>query len=152
MKRMVLGALALAASSSLFAQGAAVDLTYASPVAGNWRYTPTATGSEASFFSLGGVPQLTIRCTHLTRHIAISKPAAAASATLWVWTSLMVRTMPATFDATTGRVSADLSAFEGIFDAMASSRGRLGFNTAGGTPLVLPAWGDVARVVEDCRA
>lgn len=152
MIRWFAGALALAASSSLLAQSAATDLTYAVPIAGGWRYTPSPTGSEASFSTAAGALQLTIRCTRVTRRISISKPAPATSATLSVWTSLQSRSLPSVYDSASARVSADLTAFDAILDAMASSGGRLAFSTAGAAPLVLPPAGEIARVVEDCRA
>ncbi|HEY8593158.1 MAG TPA: hypothetical protein VIL42_09900 [Sphingomicrobium sp.] len=151
MKPILFGALALAAAAPVVAQ-TGPDLSYANPVAGNWRYGPTATGSEAAFVTAAGGPQLILRCTRATRRIAIIKPAPAAAPNLWVWTSLQARSVSATFDAATGRASAELTAFDGLFDAMASSRGRIGFSTPGTTPLVVPAWGEVARLVEDCRA
>ena len=58
----------------------------------------------------------------------------------------------ATFDSTSGRVSAELAAYDPFLDAIASSRGRIGFSTSGLAALVVPSWADVARVIEDCRA
>jgi hypothetical protein len=149
-RKLILGAFALSLAGPLPAQIA--DLTYAPPIAGSWRYTPTASGSEISFNSDVGLPQLTIRCTHVTRMLTIVKPAPSPATSLWVWTSLQVRMLPATFDAATLRVSSSISAFDALADSMASSRGRIGFGTPGIAPLVVPAWGDVTRVVEDCRA
>jgi hypothetical protein len=79
------------------------------------------------------------------------KAAPAASPSLWVWTSSQRRSLPATYDASAARVSADLQAMDPLLDAMASSRGRIGFSTSGVAALVVPPWADVARVVEDCR-
>ena len=152
MKFTFLGAVALAASSPLFAQTGSTDLTYANPLAGSWHYASVAGGSEATFSTPSGAPQLTIRCMRGARRVQIEKPAAGPSSSLWVWTSLQARNLPATFDAATGQVRAELPMLDNLLDAMASSRGRLGFTTPGVAPLVLPAWGDVARVVEDCRA
>ena len=150
--RSFLGAFALALSAPLAAQPAQTDLTFASPLAGAWRYTPVAGGSEASFLTPAGASQVTVRCTRATRRVAILKPSSPGASSLWVWTSLQSRTVPATFDPATGLTSAELSAFDGLLDAMASSAGRLGFSTPGAAPLVVPAWPDVARVIEDCRA
>lgn len=50
--------------------------------------------------------------------------------------------------ATTG---IDLPAADPLFDQMAFSRGRFLVSVEGGGTLVVPAWPEFARVVEDCR-
>jgi hypothetical protein len=35
---------------------------------------------------------------------------------------------------------------------MAYSRGRIGVTVSGTSPLIVPAWPEVARLVEDCRS
>jgi hypothetical protein len=52
---------------------------------------------------------------------------------------------------TTGLLTAELAAFDNLFDALAFSRGRFSVTAAGGAPLVLPAWPEPARAIEDCR-
>jgi hypothetical protein len=148
-----IAAFALFASSSLFAQGApvATDLSYANPIGGNWYYAATATGSEATFADPSGRPQLTIRCTRAVRHVTILKPTSAAAPFLWVWTSSRSKNLPATYDAANARVTAELAAFDPLLDEIAASRGRIGFSTSGLAALVVPPWGDVGRVIEDCR-
>ncbi|HET7606305.1 MAG TPA: hypothetical protein VFK28_09585 [Sphingomicrobium sp.] len=128
----------------------ASNLEYASPVVGNWAYAATNDGSEATFTNASGQPQLTIRCTRSNRRIALLKPGAAAPA-MWVWTSSLKKSLPASYDATAARVIAELAPFDPLLDAMAFSRGRIGFSTSGLAALVVPPWADVARVIEDCR-
>lgn len=158
MKLMLVAALALiipvATSAQAPVQAPSVsgpDLSYAATVGGNWTYAPLATGSEATYVDGQLRPQVTIRCTRLTRRVSIAKPVSAAVSALWVWTSSQTRSLPATFDATSSRVSADLPAFDPLLDAIAWSRGRIGFSTAGAAPLVVPPWSEVGRVIEDCR-
>jgi len=147
-------ALALIAAQSPQTAGTPVEsnLEYANPIAGNWVYAPTANGSAATFENVTGQPQLTIRCTRSTRHIQIQKSAPAASPSMWIWTSSQRKSLPATFDASSGQVIVDLGAFDPLLDAIASSRGRVGFSTSGLAALVVPPWADLARVIEDCRA
>lgn len=154
MIRRISAAFALAAASSLHAQGAPAipDLGSAAPIAGSWSYAATADGSQASFTGAAGHVQLTIRCVRATRRVSIWKAASAPAASLSVWTSSQARSVPASFDAATARVGAELAAHDPLLDSLASSRGRIGFATPGAAALVLPAWGEVARVVEDCRA
>ena len=153
MRVALFAALALTAAPSLDAQTtpAIADLSYAVPVGGTWSYTPGAGISEANFTDASGASQLTIRCTRATRRVTVSKPASAASPTLSVWTSSRTKSMPASFDASSLRISAEFAPFDPILDAIAGSRGRIGFSAAGGTPLVVPPWPEIGRVVEDCR-
>lgn len=127
------------------------NLEYTEPVVGNWTYLATNDGSEATFSNTSGQPQLTIRCTRSTRRVAILKAAPSASPSLWIWTSSKKMSLPATYDSTSARVSADLGAYDPLLDAIASSRGRIGFSSSGLQALVVPPWADVARVIEDCR-
>ena len=149
----IAAALALAAAQTPRTDGtpAEANLEYAVPIVGNWSYGATRDGSEATFNDSGAHPQLIIRCTRSTRRVSILKAASSASPTMWIWTSSQKQTLPATYDASTGRVSADLPAFNSLLDAIASSRGRVGFSTSGLSALVVPPWADVGRVIEDCR-
>lgn len=45
----------------------------------------------------------------------------------------------------------NLSARDPLFDAMAISKGRFAVEVGGETPLFLPSWPEVTRVIEDCR-
>jgi hypothetical protein len=153
MRFWVAAAFALIAGSSVNAQtvAPAPDLSTATPIAGSWVYSQTSAGSEASFVNASAMPQLTIRCTRATRRITIAKTASAAAPLLTVWTSAQTRGLPASFNPATQRLSADVMAYDPLLDAIAFSRGRFGVSVSGTPPLVMPAWAEVARVVEDCR-
>jgi hypothetical protein len=153
MQILLAAALALTTDPTPNVAGAPIasNLEYAVPIVGDWTYTPAIDGSEATFANASGQAQLTIRCTRSTRRVALLKAASAASPSLWIWTSSDKKTLPATFDSSTGRVVADLGAFDPLLDAIASSRGRIGFSSSGLEALVVPPWADVARVIEDCR-
>jgi hypothetical protein len=150
----IAAALARVAASSLSAQTAPAvpDLATATPIAGNWSYAATTDGSEATFANAGGFPQLTVHCSRATRRVSIAKPASAAAPYLAVWTSSQTRSVPASFNPATGRLTIDLDANDSLLDALSNSRGRLGFTVSTEASLVVPAWAEVARVVEDCRA
>lgn len=152
MRVSIVAALALVGPSALRAQSATADLSAATPIAGNWRYAAVAGGSEATFANVSGMPQLTIRCTRATRRVAISKPASGAAPFLHVWTDSSARSLPAGFNPQTARLSADLAAYDRLLDALAFSRGRIGVTVAGLPALVVPAFPEVARVIEDCRS
>ncbi len=153
MRFRVAAALALIAGSSVNAQTAASspDLSTATPIAGSWIYSTTASGSEASFVNAFAMTQLTIRCTRATRRITIAKPASGAAPFLTVWTSAQTRALPSSFNPATQRLSTDVMAYDPLLDAIVFSRGRFGVSVSGAAPLVVPAWAEVARVIEDCR-
>lgn len=146
-------ALALIADATPNVPGAPVqsNLEYANPIQGEWAYSASADGSEATFSNSSGQPQLTIRCTRSTRRVSLMKASPTAAPSLWIWTSSVKKSLPATFDQASGRVSADLQAYDPTLDAIASSRGRIGFSSSGLAALVVPPWGEVGRVIEDCR-
>ena len=149
MRLPVAAALALAAPSSLAAQSA--DLGTATPINGSWTYTTVTEGSTATFADASGNPQLWVQCTRATRRVSIARPAQAAAPLLNVWTSSLTRSVPASFNPATKRLTIDLGAYDPLFDAIASSRGRVGFTVGTQPPLVVPPWAEVARVIEDCR-
>jgi len=145
-------ALAAQAAPAAGATPAEYNLEYAMPIAGEWTYAPTTGGSEATFANAAKLAQVTLRCTRATRKVQIRKAASAASPTLSVWTSSRQQSVPATFDAASAHVVAELGAYDPLLDAIASSRGRIAFGTPGLAALVVPPWAEVARVIEDCRA
>ena len=150
----MIAALALAVQTTP-ATGAApteTNLEYATPIAGDWTYAQVSGGSEATFANKAKLPQVAIRCTRATRKVQILKAASAAAPSLWVWTSSRQQILPATFDAASARVVAELGAYDPLLDAIASSRGRVGLSTPGVAALVVPPWPEVGHVIEDCRA
>jgi hypothetical protein len=159
MRLSIAAAFALIAPSSLSAQTAVPDFSAATPIAGNWTYAATAEGSEATFSNPSALPQLSIRCIKATRRVSIAKPATAAAPFMYVWTSSTVRSIPASFNPLTNRISIDVTSNDPLLDALAFSRGRIGVivaqsagSAAQSVQLVVPAWPEIARVVEDCRS
>jgi hypothetical protein len=151
MRRLIVAALALTVATSLGAQ-TSVDLSTATPVAGTWTYAATTDGSEAAFSDASGNAQLWAHCSRATRHVTFTKRAAAAAPSLNVWTSSMTRDVGSSFNPATGRLTIDLATYDPLLDAIATSRGRVGFRVGSEPALVVPAWAEAARVIEDCRA
>lgn len=162
MKPAFAAALALTAASSLHAQTvttppstapttATVDIATAAPADGRWSYSTVPGGSEVTFTNAAAQPQLTIRCARPIRQVTVSKPATGAAPFIFLWTSGLTRNVPASFNPATGRISATLSAFDALLDAVAFTRGRMAVSVSGQPTLVLPAWSEPARVIEDCR-
>ena len=150
-----LAALAAALPTTLFAQAAAApaiaDYSLSVPVSGSWTYVAVAGGGEARFLDSAGRSQLTLTCSRASRIVTISRPAATAAPYLQVWTTSQRRSLPATHNPQGGQLRASLSANDGLLDALALSRGRIAVGISGQRALVAPVWGEIGRVVEECR-
>ena len=130
---------------------AVTDQSNARIMDGSWSYAATAGGGEAQFRNVAGQAQLFLTCTRATRQVSIARPAMGAAPILQVWTSSASRNLPAAFNPSTRRLSATVPAGDPILDAMAMSRGRIAVGVAGQPAIVAPAWGEISRVVEECR-
>jgi hypothetical protein len=147
----IAAALALIAATSLNAQ-TAPDLGTATPIQGNWTYAASADGSDAIFANALGASQLWVHCTRATRRVTIGKAAAAVAPFVNVWTSSQTRSVASSFNPATGGLTMDFTNYDPLLDAIATSRGRIGFSAGSEPPLVVPAWAEAAHVIEDCRA
>jgi hypothetical protein len=105
---------------------------------GDWSYAGDPVGSEARF----GGAALGLRCDRARRQIVIERAGAAPGAAIIVRTSFGSRRLAA---------GTALAASDALLDQMAFSRGRFTVEAAGLPMLVVPAWPEAARVVEDCR-
>ena len=102
---------------------------------GDWEYAMLSTSPAAIFRS--GRTSFSIACRGRALALAIS----GAPGPLVIRTSYGERRLAA------GQVAAD----DPLLDQMAFSRGRFLVAVEGGLSLVVPAWPEFARVVEDCR-
>lgn len=148
-----LAALGISASTGAQAGPAApVDLLKVQQIVGSWGYQPYSGGSQATFVDTGGHARMVVRCNRSARLVTITRTAvAAATPTLTVTTSFGAQSVPARFDSS-GNLSADVPAASALLDNMAFSRGRFAVASEGSAPLVVPAWAEISRVVEDCRS
>ncbi len=107
----------------------------------------------------GAAPQLVIRCERERPAVLIQREGTGSD------------TMPAAITTSSGarRLSAApaggktmspngpilfemaLAVSDSLLDAMAFSRGRFMVEMGGAPTLVLPAWAEIGRVIEDCR-
>lgn len=114
------------------AETAAGDWLYRPLASGDWSYDAAELEARYAGFSL--------RCDGARRQVVLAR--AGASGPLRLSTSFGARTLPAG-----GALPAD----DPLLDEIAFSRGRLMVEAPGTAALVLPAWPEPARVVEDCR-
>jgi hypothetical protein len=127
------------------------------PAAADWRDRPLAPGDwsysgqsgihEATFASPGGA-LFAMRCT-AAGQIVLMRPGVSGGA-LTIVTSFGERVIAGAGGA--DQATASLAASDPLFDQMVFSRGRFLVRTAQGGDLILPAWPEPARVIEECRA
>ena len=115
---------------------------------GNWYYQAEGAGSQASFGAGDGAASFVIRCDRTTRRVLLSRPGAPAGSAITVRTSSSARSLPLAGGAPSAAI---LAAGDPLLDAIAFSRGRFTVEAAGAPMLIIPAWPEAARVVEDCR-
>jgi hypothetical protein len=119
---------------------------------GDWRYQVDGAGSVALFGADAQSSLFVIRCDKVTRRISLLRPG-VAGATMTVRTSYGAVAWPASASAgTVAATQAIRAANDTALDQIAYSRGRFAIEVQGVPMLILPAWAEVARVVEDCRA
>ena len=151
-----LSALALAATAP--AQQLApptVGFSTAPVTAGMWTYQALPGGSMARFIDATGTARFALECSKVTRRITIARTSAVAAPSLLLWTTDASRTVAVRFEPNAMRLAVDLGARDPLLDALAFSRGRIAVSIGGaglgGGALIMPAWPEIARTVEDCR-
>jgi len=127
---------------------APVEWRYRPATPGNWSYAADDAGSVAAFAAPGGGMQLTIRCDNATRLVGVTR-AGAGQGPLIVRTSYGAASWPSV--VSTSGMAATRAASDPVLDQIAYSRGRFAIEVAGLDMLILPSWGEVGRVIEDCR-
>lgn len=115
---------------------------------GDWSYSGQGAASAASY-GAPGQPLFILRCEP-SRQMSLARVGASAGAGLTIRTSSVARTIAAAPQG--GALVASLAASDRFLDAVAFSRGRFTVESSGTPMLILPAWPEVARVIEDCRA
>jgi hypothetical protein len=118
---------------------------------GTWSYARDPRGSRALYGPPASDALVVLRCDLSTRAIYLSR-AGSVTAPFTVRTTTVTRQLAT--QPTGGAlpyVAAALVATDPLLDAIAFSRGRFTIEQPGTTPLVLPPWGEVGRVIEDCR-
>jgi hypothetical protein len=115
---------------------------------GGWTYRVEGAASTA-LFGPAGSPSFVVSCQP-GRQVMIARAGASSGNAITIRTSNASRTLPATVSG--GGIAATLSASDPLLDAMAFSRGRFAVEAPGAAQLIIPAWPEPARVIEDCRS
>jgi hypothetical protein len=120
---------------------------------GSWFYRNEGQVSFAMFGSANGEALFIVRCDRAGRQVRLSRAGSASGGAMTVRTSYSARSFPVAVQAEPlPYVSANLAATDRFLDEIAFSRGRFTVEVPGLSMLVIPAWPEPARVVEDCRS
>lgn len=123
---------------------------------GDWVYRNDQRGSVALFGQSGADADFLIRCVRATKRIYLSRSGAfpqgvSGQMTVRASTALKSYGVANNGDAPP-YVSAFLTPDDPQLDAIAFSRGRFLVAVKGAQDLIIPAWPEITRVIEDCRA
>lgn len=110
--------------------------------AGDWSYRGDGSVSVATY----GAGAFELRCGG--GQISLVRPGGAGGS-LAIRTTFGERNLPARTEG--GAAVATLAASDPLLDQIAFSRGRFLVQASGAAPLILPAWPEPVRVIEDCR-
>ncbi|MCX7284021.1 MAG: hypothetical protein NTX28_08240 [Novosphingobium sp.] len=124
------------------------DWRDAPQTAGDWRY-----GNGTAQFGPAGSALFALTCNRAARTVSLIRAGSATQALpMTVATTSETRPLSASPAAPgTPQLIVALPANDRLLDAMAFSRGRFAVEVNGLPTLYLPAWPEVARVIEDCR-
>jgi hypothetical protein len=114
---------------------------------GRWTYQPARGAGSRASFGPTNAPSFQLACA-AGRLLNLTRSGAAAGS-LTIRTTSTLRNLPGTRSAQ--GLSTQLPANDPLLDAIAFSRGRFAVEAPGVPALVIPAWPELARVVEDCR-
>ena len=149
--RAMIMLLALAASATAASAQIGADWRTSGLSPGSWAYRETTTGSEAVFTDAGATRRLVVKCSRATRRVSLSVASPTAASALAVATTETERRLTAAFDPQGFQIVAEVGAQDPLLDAIAVSRGRFAITVPGRPALILPAWPEIARSIEDCR-
>ena len=120
--------------------------------AGDWVYRRDDRGSIALFGPAGQNAVVSLRCDLQNRRIYLSREATGPGQRIVIRTSSSMKAFAAKpIGETPAYLATEIMPMDAILDAMAFSRGRILLETDGHPPIILPAWAEITRIVEDCR-
>ena len=120
--------------------------------AGDWVYRQDERGSIALFGPAGANAVVTLRCDRARQRIFLARAGGGAGKIVIRTSSTLKEFSGTPTGGTPPYIAAEIMPRDPILDAMIFSRGRIAINVAGQTPLAIPSWAEIGRVIEDCRA
>ncbi len=125
-----------------------------SPTAGAWTYVSEPAETFAYFGDRANPADRTfmLRCDRRTSRIWLARGSQTAASLIFrIRTETRDRVLTAEPVPMTELAAIALSPNDPLLDAIAYSNGHFAVETEGLETLVLPVWGEVSRVIEDCR-
>lgn len=121
---------------------------------GDWSYRQEGRGSVALFGPANADARFSIRCDRAAGQIVLSRPGTASgNGAMTIRTMSLTRTLPTqAVGGAAPHMTVALTPRDPLLDAMGYSRGRFIVEQAGLPTLVIPAYAEIERVTEDCRA
>jgi hypothetical protein len=120
---------------------------------GTWAYRADDRGSLALFGPAGANATLTLRCDKARSRVFLSVGGSGTAADFTIRTSSTMKSFAsAQASGTPPYVAAEIDPRDPILDAMAFSRGRFAIEVGGLRAMAIPNWGEIGRVIEDCRS
>ncbi|MES2337715.1 MAG: hypothetical protein V4537_06455 [Pseudomonadota bacterium] len=120
---------------------------------GTWSFRSDARGSIALFGTPGADALLTLRCDRGANAMYLSRAGEGRGTGFTIRTSTTTRALPVQpTGGTPPYMAAVLSPDDRLLDAIGFSRGRFVVEAPPLGSLVVPAWSEILRVIEDCRS
>jgi len=118
---------------------------------GAWGYRSDTSAAEA-LFGPAGHASFTLRCDRARREIMLVRDGLTSGNTMTIRTSSGTRNFPLSVRTEPTPIAySTVDASDRFLDSIAFSRGRFTVDVPGTAMLVIPAWPEPARVIEDCR-
>ena len=118
---------------------------------GDWIYRQDERGSIALFGPPNADATVTLRCDRARQRIYLARAGSAAGSIVIRSSSAMKEFAGQATGGAMPYIATEIMPRDAILDAMIFSRGRIAIDVAGQTPLAIPSWAEIGRVVEDCR-
>jgi hypothetical protein len=121
---------------------------------GDWSYREDGPGSVALFGLPNAEARFSIRCDEAARQVVLSRAGnASGNGAMTIRTTSLTRMVPSqAAGGAAPHMIVALTPRDSLLDAMGYSRGRFIVEQPGLPTLVIPAYAEIERVTEDCRA
>jgi hypothetical protein len=118
---------------------------------GMWVWRADARGAVALYGPAGLEATLVVRCDRAVQRVFISRAGSTGSQMVLRATTGMQAYAARPTGGTPSYVAAELGVRDPQLDALAFSRGRFMVQLDGAADVIVPAWPELTRVIEECR-
>jgi hypothetical protein len=118
---------------------------------GTWAWRTDTRGAIALYGPVGTEAALVVRCDRAAQRIYVSRPASGGTQMVLRATTGAQAYPARPTGGTPSYIAAELGVRDPQLDAIAFSRGRFMVQLDGAADVIVPAWPELARVIEECR-